>query len=99
MGKTLMKLPMFAESINKCHQMLKPKGVDLCRILTSNDQKILNNILNSFVGIAAVQVILNSVSLKVLSWIWSMDCPVRKVFFKIRWTTQILSVGTPVEFV
>lgn len=57
MGKSLMRLPMFAESINKSHQILKSKGVDLIRIVTGNDPKTFDNILNSFVGIAAIQVI------------------------------------------
>jgi fatty acid synthase len=56
MGKSLMKLPVFAQTINKCHAILKPKGVDLLRIVTSDDPKIFDSILNSFVGIAAIQV-------------------------------------------
>ncbi len=56
MGKTLMKIPLFAQSIQKSHQTLKPKGVDLIRIITSNDPKTFDNILNSFVGIASIQV-------------------------------------------
>lgn len=59
MGKDLMKIPVFAESIYKCHQTLKPKGVDLIRIITNNDPKTFDNILNSFVGIAAIQVNIN----------------------------------------
>lgn len=56
MGKDLMKIPIFAESVHKSHQTLKPKGVDLIRIITNNDPKTFDNILNSFVGIAAIQV-------------------------------------------
>lgn len=56
MGKALMRIPKFSEIVNKCHQTLKPTGVDLIRIITSNDPKTFDNILNSFVGIAAIQV-------------------------------------------
>lgn len=56
MGKQLLNIPIFAESICKCDAVLKPKGVDLIDILTSNDPTLFDNILNSFVGIAAIQV-------------------------------------------
>ena len=56
MGTDLMKLPVFANAINKCDIILKPLGVDIKYILTSQDPTIFDNILNSFVGIAAVQV-------------------------------------------
>lgn len=56
MGSTLMKIPVFAAAVNKCHEVLKPMGVDLLRIITDPDPKTFDNILNSFVGIAAVQV-------------------------------------------
>lgn len=55
-GEALMRLPVFAESIKKCDVILKQRGVDLIKILTSKDSKTFDNILNSFVGIAAVQV-------------------------------------------
>lgn len=42
--------------MRKCEAILKPKGVDLMEILTSEDPKLFENILNSFVGIAAIQV-------------------------------------------
>lgn len=56
MGKQLLNIPIFAKSIRKCEAILKPKGVDLINILTSEDPALFNNILNSFVGIAAIQV-------------------------------------------
>jgi len=57
MGKSLLKLPIFAAAIEKCHRFLEPHGVDLINIITSDNPKIYDNILNSFVGIAACQVI------------------------------------------
>lgn len=59
MGKQLLNIPIFAESIRKCGVILQSKGVDLMEILTSEDPKLFDNILNSFVGIAAIQVYLN----------------------------------------
>ncbi|VVC29213.1 Acyl transferase/acyl hydrolase/lysophospholipase,Ketoacyl-synthetase, C- [Cinara cedri] len=56
MGKQLLTIPIFADSIQKCETILKPKGVDLIEILTSEDPKLFDNILNSFVGIAAIQI-------------------------------------------
>lgn len=57
MGRDLMQLPIFAESIKKSAAILEQKGVDLMKILTDDDKTIFDNILHSFVGIAAVQVI------------------------------------------
>ncbi|XP_015515781.2 fatty acid synthase [Neodiprion lecontei] len=56
MGEALMKIPAFAKAIDKCDAALKPHGVDIINILTNKDPKTFDNILNSFVGIAAVQV-------------------------------------------
>ncbi|XP_065221118.1 fatty acid synthase-like isoform X2 [Planococcus citri] len=58
MGKSLMEIPILAESIRKSHQFLKPKGLDLIKIITDDDPKTFDNILNSFVGIAAIQIAL-----------------------------------------
>lgn len=41
---------------SRCHQVLKPKGLDIAKIITDPDPKIFDNILHSFVGIAAVQI-------------------------------------------
>ena len=56
MGADLMKIQMFADSIEKCHKILLPKGLNLKEIITSTDPKMFDNILHSFVGIAAVQI-------------------------------------------
>ncbi|XP_065209086.1 fatty acid synthase-like [Planococcus citri] len=58
MGKSLMNLPIFAESIRKCHKILRTKGLDLIKIITEDDPKIFDYILNAFVGIAAIQIAL-----------------------------------------
>ncbi|XP_059621795.1 fatty acid synthase-like [Phlebotomus argentipes] len=56
MGSSLMSIPIFRQSIQHCHEVLLPKGVDLIGLLTSDDPTTYDNILNSFIGIAAVQI-------------------------------------------
>lgn len=56
MGNDLMSLPIFAESIRKSQEILETKGIDLISIITSDDPTVFDNILHSFVGIAAIQV-------------------------------------------
>ncbi|KAJ6625428.1 Fatty acid synthase [Pseudolycoriella hygida] len=58
MGTSLLELPLFRASIQRSHEALKPYNLDLIQIITSQDPKIFENILNSFVGIAAIQVAL-----------------------------------------
>lgn len=43
-------------SFSRCHKALEPKGINLTKIITEPDPKIYDNILNSFIGIAAVQI-------------------------------------------
>ncbi|XP_028028986.1 fatty acid synthase-like [Bombyx mandarina] len=61
MGAELMRIPVFAAAIEKCHKVLAPKGIDIVRILCEPDKTIFDNILHSFVGIAAVQIGLTDV--------------------------------------
>ncbi|XP_049879210.1 fatty acid synthase-like [Pectinophora gossypiella] len=61
MATQLLRIPVFAAAIEKCHKALEPKGLNLTRIITENDPKIYDNILHSFVGIAAVQIGLTDV--------------------------------------
>lgn len=56
MGKDLMRLPIFAQSISECHQILLEKNVDLIRVITDDNPELLDNVLNCFVGITAIQV-------------------------------------------
>ncbi|XP_065216376.1 fatty acid synthase-like [Planococcus citri] len=58
MGKSLMEIPIFAESIQRSHDVLLSKKIDLIKIITDDDPKMFDNILNSFVGIAAIQIAL-----------------------------------------
>ena len=52
-----MRLPVFAKSVEKCDAVLKPRGIDIKYILTDKNPEIFDNVVNSFVGIATVQVL------------------------------------------
>lgn len=56
MGRELLNLSPFQTSIEKSANVLKTVGLDLYAILNSNDKTVFDNVLNSFVGIAAIQV-------------------------------------------
>lgn len=56
MGADLLKIPIFESAINKCHDILATRQLDLRGILTSSDATMFDNILHSFVGIAAIQI-------------------------------------------
>ncbi|XP_048482207.1 fatty acid synthase [Plutella xylostella] len=61
MATQLMRIPVFAAAIEKCHKALEPKGINLTQIVTDPNPRVYDNILNSFVGIAAVQIGLTDV--------------------------------------
>lgn len=61
MGADLMKIPVFAESINYCHDILIEKGVDLKHIITSSDKSLFSNVLNSYLGIVSIEIALTNV--------------------------------------
>lgn len=61
MAKEMMQIDSFRSAINRCADVLRPEGVDLIDILTRSDESKFDNILNSFVSIAAVQVALTDV--------------------------------------
>ncbi|KAI4475747.1 hypothetical protein M0804_014115 [Polistes exclamans] len=56
MGESLMKIPIFAESIKKCDVVLRPRGYDIVHIICDKDPTIYDNIINCFLGIAAIQI-------------------------------------------
>lgn len=58
MGKELMCIPSFSQSLQRCAEALKPLGVDLMDLILNGTNKTFDDVLNSFVSIAAVQVAL-----------------------------------------
>ncbi|XP_041972222.1 fatty acid synthase-like [Aricia agestis] len=61
MGKDLMRIPVFAAAIERCHRVLEPKGLNLIDVITSDDKNTFDNIMHSFVGINAIQIALTDV--------------------------------------
>ena len=56
MGRDLMTLDCFRESIMRSDALLKPYGIDLCDLITDSKDDTFNDIVNSFVGNVAIQV-------------------------------------------
>lgn len=58
MARSLLAVPIFAASIDRSAAALEPHGVDLKHILTDAPDAAFEDVINSFVSIAAVQVAL-----------------------------------------
>lgn len=56
MGRDLMEMSPFQKSIEKSASVLKTLGLDLYALFNSNDPAIFDNPLNTFVGVASIQV-------------------------------------------
>ena len=57
MGRDLMQLDTFKQSIMRSDAILRQHGLQLYDMLMNGDQSTFNQTLNSFVGIAAIQVL------------------------------------------
>ncbi|XP_076288350.1 fatty acid synthase 1 [Lasioglossum baleicum] len=59
MGKDLLSIEPFKRSLQRCADALKPEGVDLMDvILNSTAESFVDNIVYSFISIAAIQIAL-----------------------------------------
>ena len=58
MGKDLMELKLFRQSIERSATVLKKYNIDLFKLILSSTPADLDKPVNSFVGIAAIQVAL-----------------------------------------
>ncbi|KAH3871939.1 hypothetical protein DPMN_035154, partial [Dreissena polymorpha] len=58
MGRQMMEMEVFKESILKSDAILRPYGVKLYDLLLNEDDNALEDTVHSFVGIAAIQVAL-----------------------------------------
>lgn len=56
MGKQMMKMEAFKRSIMSCDAILQRHGVSLFDIIMNGGDNIYNKCLNSFLGIASIQV-------------------------------------------
>lgn len=61
MGTDLLNIPLFAQTFRKCHDVLMPTGLNLMEIITSPDKRTFDSVLNSYVGIAAIEIALTDV--------------------------------------
>lgn len=58
MAKDLISLEVFNKSIHRCAEALRPEGIDLLDVVLRSDDSYFDNILNSFISIAAMQIAL-----------------------------------------
>ncbi|CAF1407326.1 unnamed protein product [Didymodactylos carnosus] len=58
MGKELMKVKHFRQSIEKSSRVLEQYGIDLCKLIETGDEVEYDKTINNFVAIAAIQVAL-----------------------------------------
>lgn len=58
MARGLLALPVVAASLQRCAAALRPHGLDLMNVLTEAPETAFEDVVNSFVSIAAVQVAL-----------------------------------------
>jgi fatty acid synthase len=56
MGKSFLEIPIIRNSVEHCHDVLTSKGINLMEIITCEDPNVFDNILNTFVGIVAIQI-------------------------------------------
>ncbi|KAJ1528563.1 hypothetical protein ONE63_006967 [Megalurothrips usitatus] len=61
MGKGLLQLPIFAETIQRLQPVLEPEGIDLTHTITTDDSELFEEIIYSFISIAAIQIGLTNV--------------------------------------
>ncbi|GAB0090084.1 Fatty acid synthase [Sergentomyia squamirostris] len=60
MGRELMQIQCFSNSINRCAEALRPEGIDLFEILFNYEESRFD-VLTSFVSITAIQVALTDI--------------------------------------
>lgn len=58
MASSMMKLVPFAESIHRSAAVLKPLGIDLLHLLTTDNSEIWKSTVNPFVAITSMQIAL-----------------------------------------
>ncbi|XP_071628686.1 fatty acid synthase-like isoform X1 [Temnothorax longispinosus] len=56
MSRALIKFPVFAKAIQKCDTILKPYGILLTNILTSDNKNIFDNIINFLLSLIGLQI-------------------------------------------
>lgn len=58
MGKKLMTIPEFKQSVMKSSKFLKEYGIDVEKLILESNEDTYKNTIHSFVGLATIQVAL-----------------------------------------
>lgn len=58
MGRGLLAIQPFRKTFDRCALALEPYGIDLYHIVTTDDDKIFDDVTNCFVAITAIQIAL-----------------------------------------
>ncbi|XP_043251796.1 fatty acid synthase isoform X1 [Colletes gigas] len=58
MGRELLCIEPFQRSLQRCADVLKPEGIDLMNLILNGTPETFDNVIHSFVSIAAIQVAL-----------------------------------------
>ena len=61
MAKALMPMEVFANKIEECHQILKPFGIDLKKLLLSEDKDTMSSMTNKLCATTAIEIALYEV--------------------------------------
>ena len=61
MGRDLMKIEVFRNTMQKCSGAVRQYGVDLENVIDNGDEKTFKNLINTFTAITAVSVCLTDV--------------------------------------
>ncbi|CAH1129520.1 unnamed protein product [Ceutorhynchus assimilis] len=61
MAKDLIKIPVFKATLEKCAKVMEPYGIDLMDMVVNGGAETFDDILNSFVGIMAMQIALTEI--------------------------------------
>ncbi|CAG9833288.1 unnamed protein product [Diabrotica balteata] len=61
MGKDLLNIPVFKNTMDRCAKVLAPYGIDLIDIITSEDPSVFDDITNCFCAIGCVEIALTDV--------------------------------------
>ncbi|EFN74070.1 Fatty acid synthase [Camponotus floridanus] len=56
LGQALLRFPIFYKTVEKCDTILRTRGMCIINVLTNEHEAIVNNILNSLVGITVMQI-------------------------------------------
>ena len=75
MGRTMIELEIFRQSIHESSDVLQQFGINLYKIIMFGDENVYDKPLNSFIGITAIQVWPCDLQITIYFIILSLDHP------------------------